>query len=61
MFLNEGKLAKILPPSQHMVFLVAGAKSLGLASVGSKVLSYFTNLYGNPSNIVLPPDKTISL
>jgi len=46
--LNEGKLAKILPPSQHIVFLDAGAKSLGLASVGSKVLSYFTNLYGKP-------------
>jgi hypothetical protein len=46
--LKEGKLAKILPPSQHIVFLDAGANILGLASVGSNVLSYLTNLYGNP-------------
>lgn len=51
----------MLPPSQHIVFLVVGANNLGFASLGSSVLSYFTNLYGNPSNIVLPPDKTISL
>lgn len=51
----------MLPPSQHIVFLVVGANNLGFASFGSNVLSYFTNLYGNPSNIVLPPDKTISL
>ena len=61
MFLKEGKLAKILPPSQHIVFLELGANSLGLASLGSKVLRSLTNLYGNPLNIVFPPDKTISL
>lgn len=61
MFLKEGKLAKILPPYQHIVFLEAGANILGLASLGNKLLSYLTNLSGNPLNIVLPPDKTISL
>jgi hypothetical protein len=60
-FLNDGKLAKILPPYQHIVFLVAGANNLGFASVGKSVLIYSTNLSGNPSNIVLPPDNTISL
>ena len=59
MFLKEGKLAKILPPSQHMVFLELGANSLGLASLGRRVLSSLTNLSGKPSNIVLPPERTI--
>lgn len=61
MFLKEGKLAKILPPYQHIVFLELGAKILGLASEGKRFLSSLTNLYGNPSNIVFPPDNTISL
>jgi hypothetical protein len=59
MFLKEGRLAKMLPPSQHMVFLEVGAKSLGLASDGKRVLSSLTNLSGKPSNIVFPPDNTI--
>jgi hypothetical protein len=42
-----------------MVFLVFGANNLGFASLGKRVLSSFTNLSGNPSNIVFPPDKTI--
>lgn len=61
MFLKEGKLANILPPSQHIVFLELGANSLGLASLGKMFLRSLTNLSGNPSNIVFPPDKTISL
>jgi hypothetical protein len=59
MFLKEGRLAKILPPSQHMVFLELGANSLGLASVGRRLLSSLTNRSGKPSNMVFPPESTI--
>jgi hypothetical protein len=59
MFLKEGKLAKILPPSQHMVLLELGANSLGLASLGRRILSSLTNLSGKPSNMVFPPESTI--
>jgi len=58
-FLNEGKLAKILPPSQHIVSLLAGAKTLDFVSLGKTLLSSLMNLYGNPSNIVFPPERTI--
>ncbi len=61
MFLKEGKLAKILPPSQHIVSLLGGARHLHLASVGRVLFIYLMNLSGNPSIIVLPPANTISL
>lgn len=59
MFLKEGRLAKILPPSQHIVSLLAGANTLDLTSLGKTLFNYFINLYGNPVNIVFPPDNTI--
>ena len=58
-FLKEGRLAKILPPYQHIVSLRAGANTLDLTSLGKTLFNYFINRYGNPENIVLPPDKTI--
>jgi hypothetical protein len=61
MFLKDGRLAKILPPSQHIVSLLAGANTLDFVSFGKTLFNYLMNLYGNPSNIVLPPDNTISL
>ena len=61
MFLKEGKLAKMLPPSQHMVSLLGGARHLHLASVGKVLFIYLINLSGNPSIIVFPPASTISL
>jgi hypothetical protein len=59
MFLKEGKLANILPPYQHIVSLFAGAITLDLISFGRTRFNYLMNLYGNPSNMVLPPDNTI--
>ena len=51
----------MLPPSQHIVSLLAGARILDLTSLGKNLLSSLMNLSGNPVNIVLPPDNTISL
>jgi len=59
MFLKDGRLAKILPPSQHIVSRFDGAKTLDLISLGSTLFNYLMNLSGNPSNIVFPPDSTI--
>ncbi len=59
MFLNEGKLAKILPPYQHIVSLLAGANTLDLTSLGNTLFNSFINLYGKPLNIVFPPERTI--
>jgi hypothetical protein len=57
--LNEGRLAKILPPYQHIVSLLGGAKQRHFASDGKVLFIYLTNLSGKPSIIVLPPDNTI--
>ena len=59
MFLKEGRLAKILPPNQHIESRFAGASTRVLISLGSILLSSFTNLSGNPSSKVLPPLRTI--
>ena len=59
MFLNEGKLANILPPYQHIVSLFAGAKTLVFTSLGNPRFNYLTNRSGNPYKSVFPPERTI--
>ena len=59
MFLKEGKLARILPPYQHIVSLLAGANTRVFTSLGSPRFNSFTNLSGKPSKRVFPPDRTI--
>lgn len=58
-FLIFGRDAKMEPPSQHMVDLEAGAKTLDLTSLGRVLFNYFMYLSGNPSNMVFPPASTI--
>lgn len=60
-FLKEVNPARILPPYQHIVSLLAGAITLDLTSEGIVLFNYLMNRSGNPSNIVFPPDRTISL
>ena len=61
MFLNEGKLAKILPPYQHIMSRFAGASTRVLTSFGRPRLSSLMKRSGNPSRSVFPPERTISL
>lgn len=60
-FLNEGKLAKILPPYQHIISRFAGASTRVLTSFGRPRLSSLMKRSGNPSSKVFPPERTISL
>ena len=47
-FLKEGKLAKILPPSQHMVSRLDGANTRVLTSFGKIFFKSLINLSGKP-------------
>jgi len=61
MFLNEGKLANMLPPYQQRVSLLEVAYTLVLISFGKALFNSFTKRSGKPSIRVFPPLKTISL
>jgi hypothetical protein len=50
---------RTLPPIQMVNFLSTGAIILILTLSGVRFVSSFSNLYWNPSNIVVPPERVM--